>query len=65
MPITTNRFRAVSRRLARSTAHLLFKNGRFWAVFRTIVLKTQDDCRSVKCAFAMRAVVFHGDWAMK
>ena len=41
--ITTNRFRSVSSRLARSMADLVSKNARFWAVFRTIVLKTQDD----------------------
>ena len=29
----------------------------FWAVFRTIVLKTQDDRQRVKWAFATRAVV--------
>ena len=31
--ITTTKFRCVSSRLARSTAHLVSKNGRFWAVF--------------------------------
>ena len=31
--ITTNKFRAVSSRLARSTADLVCKKGRFWAVF--------------------------------
>ena len=39
MRITTNTFRTGSRRLARSMADLVSKNGRFWAVFRTIVLK--------------------------
>ena len=57
MRSTTNKFRCVSSRLARSMANLVSKNGRFWAVFRTIVLKTEDDRRCVKWAFAMRAVV--------
>ena len=46
MRITTNRFRAVSSRLARSMANLVSKKSRFGAVFRcseavfrTIVLK--------------------------
>ena len=39
MRITTKDFRYVLSRLARSTADLVSKNGRFWAVFRTIVLK--------------------------
>ena len=51
MRITTNRVHAISSRLARSTADFVSKNGRFGAVFRTIVLKTQDDRR--KCAFSM------------
>ena len=54
---TTNKFRAVSNRLARSMADLVSKNGRFWAVFRTMVVKTRDDRRCVKWAFAMRAFV--------
>ena len=58
MRITATRFRAVSSRLARSTADIVSKNGRFWAVFTTTVLKTQDDRRCVKCVFAMRAIVF-------
>ena len=33
MRITTNKFRCVLSRLARSTADLVSKNGRFWAVF--------------------------------
>ena len=37
--ITTNKFRCVSSRLAVSTAHLVSKNGRFWAVFG----RFQDD----------------------
>ena len=57
MRITTNKSRCVLSRLARSTANLVSKNGRFWAVFRTIVLKTKDDRQCVKWAFAMRAVV--------
>ena len=32
--ITTNKFRCISSRLARSTADLVSKNGRFGAVFR-------------------------------
>ena len=48
MRITTNKFRCVLSRLARSTADSVSKNGRFWAVFRTIVLKVQDDPRSAK-----------------
>ena len=40
MCITANRFRCILRRLACSTADLLFKIGGFWAVFRRIVLKT-------------------------
>ena len=40
---TTNRFRAISSRLARSMADLVSKNGHFGAVFSTIVLKTEDD----------------------
>ena len=55
--ITTNRFRAVSSRLARSMADLVSKNGRFGAVFRTIVLKMQDARQCGKWAFAMRAAV--------
>ena len=34
------------------------QNGRFWAVFRKIVLKVQDDRRYAKQVFPMRAVVF-------
>ena len=41
--ITTNRFGAVSSRLACSMVDLVSKNGRLSAVFRTIVLKTQDN----------------------
>ena len=41
--ITTNKFLCILSRLARSTGDLVFKNGRFGAVFRMIVLKTQDD----------------------
>ena len=41
--ITTNKFCAVSSRLAHSMANLVSKNGRFWAIFRMIVLKIQDD----------------------
>ena len=37
--ITTNRFRAVSSRLARSTADLVSKNGPFWAAISCF----QDD----------------------
>ena len=55
--ITTNKFRCVLSRLARSTADLVSQNGRFGAVFTTIVLKVQDDRRCVKWAFAMRAVL--------
>ena len=43
MRITANRSPAILSRLARSMADLVSKNGRFWAVFRTIILKTQDD----------------------
>ena len=43
MRTTTNKFCAVPSRLARSMADFVSKNGRFWAVFKTIVLKTQDD----------------------
>ena len=57
MRITTNKFRCVLSRLACSTADLVSKNGHFWAVFRTIVLKTQDDRWCVTWVFAMRAVV--------
>ena len=57
MRITTNKFRAGSTRLARSMADLVSKNGRFWAVFMTIVLKVEDDRQCVKWAFAMRAIV--------
>ena len=57
MCITTDRFHPVSSRLARSTGDLVSKNGHFWAIFRMIVLKTQDDRQCVKWAFAMRAVV--------
>ena len=53
--ITTNRFRAVLSRLARSRADLVSKNGRFWAV--AIVLKTQDDRRCAKSVFSMRVVL--------
>ena len=41
--MTANGFHAVSSRLARSMADVVSKNGRFWVVFGTIVLKTQDD----------------------
>ena len=37
--ITTNKFRCILSRLARSTADLVSKNGRFWAVFG----RFQDD----------------------
>ena len=57
MRITTNKFHAVSSHLARSTADLVSKNGRFGAVFRTTVLKVQDDRRCVKWVFSMRAVL--------
>ena len=57
MRIATTKFRAVSNHLARSMADLVSQNGRFWAVFKTIVLKVRDDRRCVKWAFAMRAVV--------
>ena len=39
--------------------------GPFSAVFRTIVLKVQDDRRYAKQVFPMRAMLFHGDWAIK
>ena len=55
--ITTNNFGCISSRLARSTADLVSKNGRFWAVLRTIVLKVPDDRRYAKQVFLMRAVV--------
>ena len=48
MRIGTSKFRCVLSRLARSTADLVSKNGRFWAVFRTIILKVQDDRRFAK-----------------
>ena len=48
MHITINKFCAVLSRLARPMAGLVSKKGRFWAVFRTIVLKVQDDRRCVK-----------------
>ena len=57
MHITTNRFCCVLSRLACSTAGLVSKNGHFLAVFRTIVLKVQDDRRYAKQVFPMRAVV--------
>ena len=57
MRITANKFRCILIRLARSMANLVSKNGRFWAVFRTMVLKTPDDRRCVKGVFAIRAVV--------
>ena len=41
--ITANKFRCILSRVAHSMADLVSKNGRFWAVFKTIVLKTQDD----------------------
>ena len=43
MRITTNKFCCILSCLARSTANLVPKNGRFWDVFMTIVLKIQDD----------------------
>ena len=51
--ITTNKFRGISSRLARSTADLASKNGRFWAVFGCF----QDDRpessgRSLVCPLA-------------
>ena len=52
---STNRFRAVLSRLARSMADLVSKNGRFWAVFRTIVLNDRSEC--AESVFSMRAVV--------
>ena len=57
MRITTNKFHCVLSRLAHSTANLVTKNGPFWAVFRTIVLKFQDDRRYAKQGFPMRTVV--------
>ena len=57
MGVTTNKFRCVWSRLACFTADLVSKNDRFSAVFRKIVVKTQDDRRCVKWASAMRAVV--------
>ena len=48
MRITRNKFRAISSRLARSTAGLVSKTGRFQPVFRTIVLTVQGDCEGVK-----------------
>ena len=65
MRITTNIFRGIWSRLARSTADLVSKNGRFRAIFRTIVLKTQDDHRCVKWAFSMRAVLLPKRFAIK
>ena len=53
MRITTNKFRCVLSRLARSTADLASENGRFWAVFGCI----QEDRRYAKQVFPMRAVV--------
>ena len=58
MRITTNRFFAALSRLARSMANLVSKNGCFWPVLKTIVLKVHDDRHCVKWAFTMRAVVF-------
>ena len=55
--ITTTKFHAVLSRLACSTADLVSEKGHFWAVFRMIVQKTQDDRRCVKWAFAMSTVV--------
>ena len=57
MRITTNKFSSVWSRLARSTADLVSKNGRFWVFFRTIVLKTRDDRRCAAHVFPMGAVV--------
>ena len=42
MCITTNKFCAFSSRLASPLADLMSKNGRFGAIFATIVLKVQD-----------------------
>ena len=39
MRITTNKFRCISSRLARSTVNLVSKKGHFWAVFG----RFQDD----------------------
>ena len=36
--ITTNKFRCILSRLARSMAYLVSKTGRFWAVFSTIAV---------------------------
>ena len=60
MRITTNKFRSILSRLARSTADLVSKNGVFrllLAFFRTIVLKVQDDRIYAKQVFPMRNVV--------
>ena len=57
MRITTNKFCPGLSRLAHSTADLVSKNGRFSAVFSTIVLKVHDNRRCVQWAFVMRAVV--------
>ena len=54
--ITTTTFGGLSR-LVRSLADLVSKNGPFGVLLRNIILKTQDDRRCVKWAFAMRAVV--------
>ena len=55
--MTTTKFHAGLSRLARSMADVVFKNGRFRAVFGTIVPKTEDDRRCVNWSFAVRAVV--------
>ena len=56
--ITTNKFRAISSRLARSMADSVSKNGCFWAVFRTIVGLPR------RC-FQRGPLLFHSDWAIK
>ena len=41
--ITCNKFCSLLSHLARSMADLVFNNGRFWAIFGTIVLIVHDD----------------------
>ena len=65
MHISCNKCCVISSHSACSMVDLVSQNARFLVVFRTSVLKTQDDRRCDKWAFSMRAFVFHCEWAIK
>ena len=57
MRVTRNKLCCILSRLARSRANLVFKNGCFWAIIRTMVLKIQDDHRCAEQAL-QRGLLF-------